>query len=590
MCGIFLVFSKNKRLDSKKCINSAKNLFNRGPDILKYNFFLRRKLFISNTILSLTGHSNKNRNLYFSKSKKFTISFNGEIYNYINLKNNYLNNYLKSKDPTDTEVLVNLHDLINISKIPKLINGMFVYLIYSNKENKITVYNDPQGEKSVYYFNDKNFFIISSTIENILKFIKNYQINIPTLKKYFATRHFMPLEETCFKKIKLLKNATKLEYNLLTNKLSTSIYDDPFNWVSKKKYTFFKSLKENEVVSYFENALNQQLNLMVPKINFGCIASGGIDSTLQAKLISNIASAQVNLVINHPKKDKLIKKLKNFNQYLQPNITSFSLSKKNYVKNTLKAYKIISSPLHTHDLGGRIKIAQIFKEKNCKIFFSADGCDELFGGQQLYYNLFYKLKKHNTNQSPYSSTFKRNFYSKDLEVIRYNKFLKKNWKKINKKYFFLKKKERNIQSSLFLDYFIQSTNVANRSNDLISSNYSIEARNAYIQKNILKIIINLPLEYKINFKVEKLMKQKFLLKKIFLRYFNKKLIFKKEGFSGFPESLTKVLKNKDFFITKKLLNINNIKSNLAYYDKKNYKRDIIWKLTNTEFFLKNHMN
>ena len=78
----------------------------------------------------------------------------------------------------------------------------------------------------------------------------------------------------------------------------------------------------------------------------------------------------------------------------------------------------------------------------------------------------------------------------------------------------MKKKERNIQSSLFLDYFIQSTNVANRSNDLISSNYSIEARNAYIQKNILKIIINLPLEYKINFKVEKLMKQKFLLKKI----------------------------------------------------------------------------
>ena len=85
------------------------------------------------------------------------------------------------------------------------------------------------------------------------------------------------------------------------------------------------------------------------------------------------------------------------------------------------------------------------------------------------------------------------------------------------------------------------------------------------------------------------MKQKFLLKKIFSKHFNKKLIFKKEGFSGFPDSLTKVLKNKDFLITKKLLNINDIKNNLAYYDKKNYKRDIIWKLTNTEFFLKNHM-
>ena len=409
MCGIFLIVSKKNKLDKKICIKSAKDLYNRGPDVLKYNFFFKKKLFISNTILSLAGKANKNKNLYCSKSKKFIISFNGEVYNYKDLIDKYLKNSINSKKITDTEVLVNLHDLIKINKIPKLINGMFVYLIYQNKKNKITLFNDPQGEKSIYYFNDKNFFIISSTIENILKFIKNYEINTPTLKKYFTTRHFMPLKDTCFKKIKLLKNGSKLEYNLTSNALKTSIYDDPFNWISKKKYNFFNSLSENELIIYFENALKEQLKIMIPKIDFGCIASGGIDSTLQAKLISNITTPKINLVVNHLKKDKLIKKLKYFDKYLRPSISSVTLSNAEYVKNSLQAYKIISSPLHTHDTAGRIKIAKTFKKKNCKIFFSADGCDELFGGQQLYHELFYNIKKYNYNHSPYSSVFKKIF-------------------------------------------------------------------------------------------------------------------------------------------------------------------------------------
>jgi len=73
MCRIFIEISKKKKLNKQICINSAKNLYNRGPDILKYNFFLDKRLFISNTILSITGLINKNRNLYGSKSKNYEI-------------------------------------------------------------------------------------------------------------------------------------------------------------------------------------------------------------------------------------------------------------------------------------------------------------------------------------------------------------------------------------------------------------------------------------------------------------------------------------------------------------------------------------
>ena len=85
--------------------------------------------------------------------------------------------------------------------------------------------------------------------------------------------------------------------------------------------------------------------------------------------------------------------------------------------------------------------------------------------------------------------------------------------------------------------------------------------------------------------------QKYLLKKLFAKYYNENLIFKKEGFSGFPESLSKKLKHKDLLFVKNLLYIkdNIFSKNSKYYDNKNYQRDINWKLINSGIFLKNYI-
>ncbi len=138
-----------------------------------------------------------------------------------------------------------------------------------------------------------------------------------------------------------------------------------------------------------------------------------------------------------------------------------------------------------------------------------------------------------------------------------------------------------------MDYFIQSINVANRSNDLISCNNSVEPRNIFIAKKIIKIILNLPLHYKLNLnKKNSIMGQKKILKKIFCKYFDKKLIYKKAGFSGFPNSLK--YKNNKYPLTNDIIGINQkklYKYKKFYYDKKNFLRDMEWKLINTENFL-----
>ena len=588
MCGVFLVYSKKKKiLDISKCKLATKDLFNRGPDYFKYNVFKNGSLYISNTILSITGKPHLGKYLISSKKKNYHISFNGQIYNYLSLKKKYLNNFVtQKKNITDTEILINLYEKKQHKNIPKLLNGMYAYIVFDTIKDKLQIVNDTQGEKNLYYYDNEDFLIVSSTIKSIKNYLNLKDLNKEVIKNYFFTRHFMPLENTCYKNLKLFKNGTINFFDLKKFNLKSYVYDDPLNWISKKKYNYYKNLGEEKLINLIDKELNNQAKIMIPKKQFSCIVSGGIDSTLQAKILSKYKKANFYSVIDHgKKKDHIMEYINKFNKYFPKNINKIKLNGKKYVKLLKNCYNLISSPLQTHDLPGRLHLANFFKKKKTHVFFSADGCDELLGRQQLYEKVFNKKFNFKKNNSPYSSlNIIKNF--KPSLTIKNN--LEKNWIKVLDKYSFIKnKKERNIQSSLYMDYFFQSINVANRSNDLICCSRSLEPRNLFISKNLLKIFINLPLIYKINYKIkDKKFRQKYILKKIFTRYFSDDLIFEKAGFSGFPSKVN-YTKNK-FSKIDKLIGFKNLHSlrYKNYYDKINNKRDIEWKKKNLENFLK----
>jgi asparagine synthase (glutamine-hydrolysing) len=592
MCGIFIAFSKNgSRLSTQKCIKISKNLLNRGPDFHKFSFFRKNTLFFSNTILSITGEPSKKKSITNSKNKQLFISFNGEIYNFHELNKNYLMQNQTEK-LSDTEVLVNLHENFEEEKVQEIINGMYAYVVYNKKLDKLIISNDSQGEKNIFYYESENILLISSTIEAILLYLDKYQINQEQLKNYFFTRHYMPFKETCFKNIKIFNTGMILNYLLKSKKFKIINYDNPLKWISEKKYNEYNKASERDIISFFEHELRKQAKLMVPKINYGCIVSGGIDSSLQAAILNSYKPSYKNLVIDHEKKDPLMKQIYKFNDYFENKIEKIKMSKKIYSILANRCYKITSSPLYTHDLPSRLLLSNFFKKNKCKVFFSADGCDELFGGQQIYYNIFNKKYDYKLNKSPYTSLLNLS-NAIQTKKNKYQNYLDEIWKKTLTKYSFIKSnKEQNIQSSLFLDYFMQSVNVANRSSDLISCSNSVEPRNIFISRNILKIVVNLPLKYKINyFEPNPLFRQKYLLKKIFSKYFDKKLIFSKQGFSGFPNALK--AKRKKYELTKKVLKIEKsllLKNIRSYYDKKNKSRDMEWKMINSERFLNIFLN
>ena len=135
------------------------------------------------------------------------------------IKNELISNHnCKIKSNSDTEVLVNLFSFQNPAKVLDNLNGMFVFVLYDEKSNKIYFARDHIGEKILYIYNENDFLIISSEIKPIVTYNENIQLNTSKLKEYFHTRHLMTNDSTCFSKINTVSPGVLYEFDISSNK------------------------------------------------------------------------------------------------------------------------------------------------------------------------------------------------------------------------------------------------------------------------------------------------------------------------------------------------------------------------------------
>ena len=190
MCGIFIVINKkSQQLNLSKCNKSLNEMYRRGPDWSFYKT-INKNIFIGQVVLSMTGKIQKDIRQHYSISNNYFIVFNGEIYNYKDLSSKYLNQKV-DKDSSDTKILASLFDFKNIKQINSLLDGMYAYVVYDRKKNQLIIGRDPQGEKSLYIYENEKMIIISSEINPIIHFTKDNQINIDTLKH---AREVVPID------------------------------------------------------------------------------------------------------------------------------------------------------------------------------------------------------------------------------------------------------------------------------------------------------------------------------------------------------------------------------------------------------------
>jgi len=418
MCGIFVVVNKkSQQLNLSKCKKALNEMYRRGPD---WSFYTipKKNVFIGQVVLSMTGKIQKNIKQHYSLSKNYFIVFNGEIYNYKNLGIKYFSQEIGKNIP-DTNVLVNLFDLKKINQINSLLDGMYAYVVHDKKKNQLIISRDPQGEKTLYIYENEKLIIISSETAPIIQFTNDDEINIDILKSYFYTRHFIQFNKTIFKRIKIIEPGTLSTLNLTNFKFNILDVKSIHDHVDEREFNRNLRRKEDDLVEELDFLFRKNLKEMIPENRiFASIVSGGIDSALVSNFICQISKPKKIISLDHVGKDRLANQVIYFEKYINKKISQYKVDMKYYYKNLIKCLNICNSPIHSHSFVGQLIVSNKISKSGCKALLGGEGGDELFGGYETYRQ---NIKDLNINYSNYTKLIEPILFSKNKEFYYFKK-------------------------------------------------------------------------------------------------------------------------------------------------------------------------
>jgi asparagine synthase (glutamine-hydrolysing) len=275
MCGI-TGYIANGKLPLDEMMFSLKH---RGPDTQgKYETTLGNKYIgLAHTRLSILDLSDKGNQPFVSADAKIHIVFNGEIYNYLELKEHYLKTEEFSSN-TDTEVILKLYQQKGISFID-LLNGDFSIAILDENEQKFYLIRDRAGVKPLYFSYQNEALVFGSEIKSILKAGVKAELEMENLQKYFVFK-YSPANETLFKNINRLQPAHFVVYDFKASTFETKRYWEPVQQDKYKGISYQDA--QTEIKSLLQDATEKRLIADVP---VGTFLSGGLDSSIIASFL-----------------------------------------------------------------------------------------------------------------------------------------------------------------------------------------------------------------------------------------------------------------------------------------------------------------
>jgi len=583
MCGVLLAFAKKGQLNQKKCLNASEKIFSRGPDFNFSRFELDNKLFLSQTVLSITGNPELNLDYTKSNNNRFEILFNGEIYNFKELQSKYLDKKnIYNLSGSDTETIINLHQIYNPLEVRKMIDGMYAYVVFDSNQNKIFISRDIIGEKVLYEYEDDKLLIFSSQLGPILEIVDNIRINKRVLKRYFFTRHLLTQKETVYENINVFQPGRSVEVDLVNYNKKILDHEQLSDLIDPSLIGNNLNKSSNEILNEMDKLFQENANFIKADIPYFSVVSGGIDSSLVSKYLKEQSNAAPNYIcLQFPGKDNVASEVINFEKFLHSKINQVNVDIDLFENFLEESYKSICMPLPTHSFISQAILAREVSQNGSKILFTGDGGDELFGGYEFYKTIDYD-KEYKYNPSIYSGIFEQGITFNDFDINEDLYQSNNIWLNAKKHYEKFGLIESNINSILLLDTEIQLESVGIRASDTMSMMSSVESRGFFLTKRIIEFALNLPAINKIDSKGK--IETRPLMKNLFSKNFNKSLLKPKQGFSGFPnESMKRNIHN--FSISREYLDIVEfenleIKNNLS----------LEWKLLNVEYFLKTFSN
>ena len=383
MCGINGFISKTeKTLDELQNNLTLMNnmIIHRGPDddgVFK----------VSNTNCSLAMGMrrlsiidlNSGKQPIYSDDKKIVIVFNGEIYNYQNLRKELQAQGVYFNTHSDTEVILRLYEKEGTTSFKKL-DGMYAFSIYDYNKQKVFIARDFFGEKPLYYTQTSSEFIWASELKSLLKLIPiKPSINKKGLNLYFKLT-YIPAPFTIYDGIKKLESNHFIEYDLSSHTFDINRIEEKQS-IDKTDTSF--EIAKTKVKDLVEKSV---ISRSISDVPIGAFLSGGVDSSIVSLCLARMNDSKINTFsigfekksYDETDKSKIVAKLINSNHHefiigekdLESNIDDILLNfDEPFADSSALPTYIVSNKTANH----------------VKVALTGDGGDEVFGGYNKYH-------------------------------------------------------------------------------------------------------------------------------------------------------------------------------------------------------------
>ena len=444
MCGIAGFFKNDHTIDfsyaKKISENMSISLEHRGPDYLNQWSSESDDVFFSHSRLSILDLSSNGNQPMTSKSNRFVITYNGEIYNHLELRK------MIDKEKTinwnsscDTETLIESIDLFGIRKTLNLIEGMFAFAVWDKKDKKLLLARDQFGQKPLYYGFVRNSIVFGSELK-ALKCYPNFNNKLSRVGiGFYLDYSYIQEPDTIYEDIFKVKPSELIIFDLKKyNKKPFSLEKKEIQKIKwnlnnkRKNYKLSDETLKNHLETLEILLTKSVKETMLADVPVGCFLSGGIDSSLITAISQRISDKKIEtfsigFTQNEYDESAYAKKV---SDYLGTNHNEYMIDPEKLYSIFDKVIDVYDEPFADSSQIPSIILSEFAKTK-VKVVLTGDGADELFGGYNRYIytnKIYFFLKfipiylRKKMSSYLFNSTKSINLFSKIINSINFTKY------------------------------------------------------------------------------------------------------------------------------------------------------------------------
>jgi asparagine synthase (glutamine-hydrolysing) len=425
MCGIAGIYHLNGgKVELQSLKKMTDSISHRGPDGEGFWIHAAENLGFGHRRLSIIDLSDGGKQPMHYLENRYTIVFNGEIYNYVELKNELLKAGYRFHSESDTEVLLALYDCKKEECLNDL-DGMFAFAIWDEQEKEMFCARDRFGEKPFHYFYNKQTFAFASEAKALFAAGFKKEFDLTRLQAYINHAANEYPVDTYFKDIIKLEQG-----NFLKIKNGTLTIKRYFNLEIETKFNY---KNENDYAEHFDElfmtSIKRRLRSDVP---VGTSLSGGLDSSSVVCYIHKALNGSINQKAfsarfydhKHDEgkwidiiKDKT--KVQHYDVYPNPEDICNDINKMTWSHET---------PLGSTSNCAQFYVMQLAKKNNVTVILDGQGADEFLAGYQPY-------RQYSQWEHFYNFKFGKFLKERELHYKKYGKHLSLGYYFIPKTFF-----------------------------------------------------------------------------------------------------------------------------------------------------------